>query len=450
MDVENSGRVVRDVHTLGLDAVERRHASPREVSGSDCHSHTALVEFDGGEAYRPAQRYRPGGRDSKRAPALRIATDELTQAEAAAAKIHSYPRPSLLEEPLEGLDALNIATWGDLVEHLPHSHRDRRELRSVGELMVGEEATVGVTVRSVSVKPMRNRRQKRVEARVFDESGPLVAVWFNQPWLARQLGEGAQVLLHGKLRQRNQFWVTEHELLGGRGTGAHRGTRAGAPGDPGREPAAPARARLEGVPAHVRGGRPAARAPARRGGAARPARGARRRPLPRPRGGRARRPPAARLRGAVPAPARRGGAPARPARGAPRATAGGARRGGGPLALVAPVRAHGRPAAGDRGDRRGPGGRAPDAAPADGGSRKRQDRDRAGGDAARGRERRPGGPDGAHRDARRAAPPHARLAARRPAAGGAPHRLHERRAAARAARAGWPPGSSSSWWARTR
>jgi ATP-dependent DNA helicase RecG len=140
--------------------------------------------------------------------------DELTDAEAAAAKIHSYPRPSLLEEPLEGLDALNIATWGDLVEHLPHSHRDRRELRSVGDLMVGEEATVGVTVRSVSVKPMRNRRQKRVEARVFDESGPLVAVWFNQPWLARQLGEGAQLLLHGKLRQRNQFWVTEHELLG--------------------------------------------------------------------------------------------------------------------------------------------------------------------------------------------------------------------------------------------
>ena len=147
-------------------------------------------------------------------PSRFASTDELTQAEAAAAKIHSYPRPSLLEEPLEGLDALNIATWGDLVEHLPHSHRDRRELRRVGELMVGEEATVAVTVRSVSVKPMRNRRQKRVEARVFDDSGPLVAVWFNQPWLARQLGEGAQLLLHGKLRQRNQFWVTEHELLG--------------------------------------------------------------------------------------------------------------------------------------------------------------------------------------------------------------------------------------------
>ena len=39
-------------------------------------------------------------------------------------------------------------------------------------------------------------------------------MWFNQPWIARELGEGTHVLLHGKLRQRNQFWVKNHELLG--------------------------------------------------------------------------------------------------------------------------------------------------------------------------------------------------------------------------------------------
>jgi len=146
-------------------------------------------------------------------PSRFASSDELTQAEAAAAAIRSYPRPSLLAEPLEGLDALNIATWGDLVEHLPHSHSNR-QLHQAAQLAIGQEATVAVTVRTVSVKPMRNRRQKRVEARVFDESGPLVAVWFNRPWVARELGEGTRVLLHGKLRQRNQFWVNEHELLG--------------------------------------------------------------------------------------------------------------------------------------------------------------------------------------------------------------------------------------------
>jgi ATP-dependent DNA helicase RecG len=119
----------------------------------------------------------------------------------------------MLAQPLNGLDALGIETLADLVEHFPHSHRDRT-LHDVAALSVGQDATVAVTVRTVSVKPMRNRRQKRVEARVFDHTGPLVAVWFNQPWIARQLSEGSHVLLHGKLRQRNQFWVTEHELLG--------------------------------------------------------------------------------------------------------------------------------------------------------------------------------------------------------------------------------------------
>ena len=155
-------------------------------------------------------------------------TDELTEAEAAAAAIRSYPRPSVLAAPLKGLEALGIETLGDLIEHFPHSHRDR-SIHDVAELAIGQDATVAVTVRTVAVKPMRNRRQKRVEARVFDHTGPLVAVWFNQPWIARELSEGTHVLLHGKLRQRNQFWVTEHELIGQRQRScSHRWARAGA------------------------------------------------------------------------------------------------------------------------------------------------------------------------------------------------------------------------------
>ncbi|HEV7847326.1 MAG TPA: ATP-dependent DNA helicase RecG [Thermoleophilaceae bacterium] len=145
-------------------------------------------------------------------PVRFASTEDLTAEEAASAAIRSYPRPSVLAEPLEGLEALGIETWGDLVEHFPHSHRDR-SVHEVATLAIGQDATVEVTVRAVAVKPMRNRRQKRVEARVFDATGPLVAVWFNRPWIARELTEGTQVLLHGKLRQRNQFWVTDHELL---------------------------------------------------------------------------------------------------------------------------------------------------------------------------------------------------------------------------------------------
>ncbi|MDX6412075.1 MAG: ATP-dependent helicase RecG [Gaiellaceae bacterium] len=136
------------------------------------------------------------------------------------------PRPSRLAEEVtlpgkagKALEALGIETVGDLVEHLPREHVER-ESRKVAELRPGEKATVAVTVRSVSVRPMRNRRQKRVEAKVADDTGPMLATWFNQPWVASRLAEGASVLLYGERKERNVFWVSEFELLDGGGATA--------------------------------------------------------------------------------------------------------------------------------------------------------------------------------------------------------------------------------------
>ncbi|MGI8748967.1 MAG: ATP-dependent DNA helicase RecG [Thermoleophilaceae bacterium] len=144
------------------------------------------------------------------------------------AGLRSIPRPSLLTAPVEakgktaqGLETLGIETHGDLIEHLPFTHRDRRDARTIASLGVGEEATVAVAVRSIAVKPMRDRRRKRVEAKVFDQTGPMVAIWWNQPWVARELGGGSQVVLHGKLKGRNQFHVAEHEVIGTGGAAGH-------------------------------------------------------------------------------------------------------------------------------------------------------------------------------------------------------------------------------------
>ncbi|NLT05494.1 MAG: DEAD/DEAH box helicase, partial [Solirubrobacterales bacterium] len=148
-------------------------------------------------------------------------TGELTAAELRAAVPRSIPRPSLLAAAVKasaqarkGLAALGIETHADLLEHFPHSHRDRREVRGLGSLGVGEEATVAVTVRDVKVRPLRDRRRKKVEAKVFDDTAPAVAVWWNQPWIARRLAPGAAVLLHGRRKARNEFWVDEYEPLG--------------------------------------------------------------------------------------------------------------------------------------------------------------------------------------------------------------------------------------------
>ena len=154
---------------------------------------------------------------------LRFASAEaLDQDAMAAAPLKSVPRPSLLAEPLAvkhrrtaaALETLGIETPRDLLEHLPFRHEDRRDARPIVSLVPGEHATVIADVRRISRQRSR-RGRPRVEATVADESGVVKAVWFNQPWLADRLEPGSRLVLHGKRADRNQFWVTSHEVAAG-------------------------------------------------------------------------------------------------------------------------------------------------------------------------------------------------------------------------------------------
>jgi ATP-dependent DNA helicase RecG len=142
--------------------------------------------------------------------------------------LRSTPKPSRLEQAIEfpkraqdAAEALGLRTVGDLLEYFPRAHADRRDVRAIASLGPGEKATIAAVVRSIKVRPTRNRRVKIVEAKVADESGPIVAVWFNQPWLATKLPEGTRVLLHGEVRRRNQFTVAEYEVAADAGDAIH-------------------------------------------------------------------------------------------------------------------------------------------------------------------------------------------------------------------------------------
>ena len=278
---------------------------------------------------------------------------------------------------------------------------------------------MAVAVRSVTVKPMRDRRRKRVEAKVFDQTGPMVAVWWNQPWIARQLGEGSQVLLHGTLKQRNQFHVKEFEPFGG-GEAAPVHTVGLVPVHPATalvsaqtlrklvwEEYGRIRHVIEPLPAALRTAERLPDRPAALAGAH----------FPDTEDDEAGRAPAAGVRGAVPVPAGGGGPPPGPRRRAQGTAGGGRRLAGRPVGGRAAVRAHGRPGGRGGRDPRRPGRRGADAAAADGGGGLGQDGGGAAGDAARAGGGRPGRADGADRDAGRAAPDHPRPAAGRGGAG---------------------------------
>ena len=107
---------------------------------------------------------------------------------------------------------LGIASLGDLLLHVPHSYRDRRDFSTLAELAIGQEATVLVRVRSAKLRRTRRRNLTIVEAAVEDDSGSAKAVWFNQPWLAERLRQGTPLLLRGTMDGRG-LRVAAYELL---------------------------------------------------------------------------------------------------------------------------------------------------------------------------------------------------------------------------------------------
>ena len=132
-----------------------------------------------------------------------------------------YPRPSRLARALglSGAKAsraaatLGLQTVGDLLEHLP---RDRREARTVAQLIPGESATIVVEVRRISSRSVRRRGMRPlVEAAVGDETGSLRATFFNQPWLVERYPPGTRLVLHGSLSGRRRFNVQDHARTAG-------------------------------------------------------------------------------------------------------------------------------------------------------------------------------------------------------------------------------------------
>ncbi|MCJ7831296.1 MAG: hypothetical protein MUP86_02070, partial [Dehalococcoidia bacterium] len=93
---------------------------------------------------------------------------------------------------------LGVETIRDLLYFFPRRHNDFAHIRPISELVVGEEQTVIGTVWSASETAM-GRRLRGTEALVGDDTGVMRVVWFNQPYLARQLRTNTQIVLAGKV-----------------------------------------------------------------------------------------------------------------------------------------------------------------------------------------------------------------------------------------------------------
>ncbi len=92
---------------------------------------------------------------------------------------------------------LGLRTIEDLLYHFPHRYDDYSSQKHIGDLVVGSVETIVGEVSEVRMAGGGPR--PRVEVSVSDETGVIKAVYFNQPWLTKQLPVGKMIVLSGKV-----------------------------------------------------------------------------------------------------------------------------------------------------------------------------------------------------------------------------------------------------------
>jgi ATP-dependent DNA helicase RecG len=136
-------------------------------------------------------------------------------------------RPERLEQSVDTLPGvgpslrsklarLGVRTIRDLLEYAPRDYQ-----RPLGEtpiaLLFGEtEAAIEGVVVNANLRKLRGR-SSLFKATVQDDSGPIVAVWFNQPWLEGRVIPGARLRLRGQVRRR-EFQVKSYDIGEGSAT----------------------------------------------------------------------------------------------------------------------------------------------------------------------------------------------------------------------------------------
>ncbi len=117
----------------------------------------------------------------------------------------------------EQLARLGISTVEDLLYHIPFRYQDRRVIRKIRDLTVGEEgATVGQLVR-MGRRFMARSRRWVLEGVVRDESGVLFLLWYHQHrYFEQRYKPGQRVLLYGKveLGMKGGKWMIHPDMEG--------------------------------------------------------------------------------------------------------------------------------------------------------------------------------------------------------------------------------------------
>jgi ATP-dependent DNA helicase RecG len=109
---------------------------------------------------------------------------------------------------------LGASSIRDLLYYFPNRHLDYSQRKTISQLGEGSEETIVANVWQVREVRLGNRRS--TEAIVGDETGNVRVVWFNNPYIVKQLSTNQQIVISGRLtifRDQPVFESPEWEVL---------------------------------------------------------------------------------------------------------------------------------------------------------------------------------------------------------------------------------------------
>lgn len=99
------------------------------------------------------------------------------------------------------LAKLGLETLGQAVTYYPFRYDDFSQHNNIAEATLGQVANFVGVVDIINTKRSPRRRMYLTEAIINDGTGQLRLVWFNQPFLTRNIHEGDRLSVAGKLTQ---------------------------------------------------------------------------------------------------------------------------------------------------------------------------------------------------------------------------------------------------------
>ncbi len=96
------------------------------------------------------------------------------------------------------LEYLGVKNAEDLLYYFPFRHEDYRKIVPIARLQAGQPVTICGQVELIGNKRNFRSRKTITEALLSDKSGSVRVVWFNQPFLIKNIHAGDVVYLSGK------------------------------------------------------------------------------------------------------------------------------------------------------------------------------------------------------------------------------------------------------------